>query len=215
MIARTCAADRRGLTLIELILALTVLAIGGTLVSGALSTGLHAWQSGLRSGREELVARILLERLATQLRASVDSPARRSNEDAVAFDAGEDHLRFVTLAAAGAAPVQVFYGLRDGGEGRRLVYREHPWPDKEFFGESRPRREERLAEVTGFAVKAFKRKEESGSGTSAPEVSDEEWSPTDQALPARVSVEILVSAEGEPEARRYQVTIAIPAQGAR
>lgn len=211
MIQRSPGGGQRGLTLIELVLALTILAIAGALVSGALATGLRAWRSGLRSGREEQVARIVLERIATQLRAAVTAPARRGGEETVAFDVGEDRLRFVTLAAAGAAPVQVSYGLQADGAGSHLVYREHPWPDKEFFGGGRPRREEGVAEVTGFAVKAYQAGESSDDGTGQ---SSEEWNPLDQVLPASVSVEILVPAQGEPEPRRYRIRVPILAHGA-
>ena len=164
MTPRRLRGDRRGLTLIELVLTLTILAFAGALVSGAFVTGLRAWQSGLRSGREELVARIVLERIATQLRAAVFSPARHDKGDAVAFDAAEDHLRFVTLAASGAAPVQVFYGLQAGGGDAQLVYREYPWPDKEFFGSGNQRREERIPEITGLSVKVVKRADTSVAG---------------------------------------------------
>ena len=146
--------DRRGLTLIELILTLSILALAGVLVSGALTTSLRAWQSGFSRGREELLARIVVERISAQLRAAVGSPAELTQEPAVAFEAKDHALRFVTCAAAGAAPVQVSYTLEDGPEGGRLVYREYPWPDKDFFGEHRARREEALPTVTGFTVKA-------------------------------------------------------------
>ncbi len=210
MIQRRSGGDQRGLTLIELVLALTILAIAGSLVSGAFATGLRAWRSGLRSGREELVARIVLERIATQLRAAVASPALRGNEKAISFDAGDDYLRFVTLAGSGAAPVQVFYGLLTGDGGMRLVYREHPWPDKEFFSGGRPRREERVAEVKGFSVKAFRGSEGSDAGVDQPPVA---WNRLDQTLPASVSVEIVVPAQGEPEPRRYQILVPLLAHG--
>ena len=82
VIRRRLRGDRRGLTLIELVLTLTILAFAGALVSGAFVTGLRAWQSGLRSGREELVARIVLERIATQLRAAIFSPAKHDKGEA-------------------------------------------------------------------------------------------------------------------------------------
>ena len=201
--------DRRGLTLIELVLTMTILALAGALVTGAFTTGLRAWQSGLRSGREELVARIVLERIATQLRAAIPSPAKRGEEKAVAFDAAADRLRFVTLAAAGAAPVQVSYGLSGDGGKPGLLYREYPWPDKDFFGESRPLREEKVGEVTGFTVQASKRVDTDAADAAAAS-SAEEWSPLDQELPGSVSVGIDITAEGEPEPRHYQITVAIP-----
>jgi len=201
--------DRRGLTLIELVLTMTILALAGSLVSGALATGLRAWKSGLRSGREELVARIVLERIATQLRAAIPSPAKREEENAVAFDAAEDRLRFVTLAAAGTTPVQVSYGLRADGGDTHLLYREYPWPDKDFFGEGRPLREEKVGEVTGFTVKAAKRVASAAAVDAPP---PEEWSPLDQELPASVSVGIDVTAEGQSEPRHYQITVPLPTQ---
>jgi prepilin-type N-terminal cleavage/methylation domain-containing protein len=201
--------DRRGLTLIELVLALTILAVAGALVSGAFATGLRAWQSGVRSGREELVARIVLERIAAQLRAAVEAKIEENHEEVVAFDAGEDYLRFVTTAA-GPAPMQVYYGLAGDGDGRQLVHREYPWPDKEFFGQGRPRREELVAEVTGLTVKVAKRPEDPDSITEAP---SEEWSPLDQVPPASVTVEIVVGAEDATEPRRYEITAPILSGG--
>lgn len=208
MSRRRLRGDRRGLTLIELVLTLTILALAGSLVSGAFVTGLRAWQSGLRTGREELVARIVLERIATQLRAAVSSPADRNGEPAVAFDATEDSLRFVTLAAAGPAPVQVSYRLSADGGAAHLLYSEYPWPDKDFFGAGRPRREERIVEVSGFSVAVVPRSEESGTDTS------EKWSPLDEELPASVSVEIVVNAAGPREPHHYQITVPIPTRGA-
>jgi prepilin-type N-terminal cleavage/methylation domain-containing protein len=215
VIPRRLRSDRRGLSLIELVLTLTILAFAGALVSGAFVTGLRAWQSGLRSGREELVARIVLERIATQLRSAISSPAKHDNGDAIAFDAAEDHLRFVTLAAGGTAPVQVFYGLRGGGAGdAQLVYREYPWPDKEFFGDGRQRSEENIPEITGFSVKAVKRIDTADTGEKDSAAATEDWSPLDEKLPASVSVEIVVSAENRQEPRRYRITVPILTQDA-
>lgn len=206
---RRLSGDQRGLTLIELVLTLTIVALAGTLVSGALATGLRAWQTGLRSGREELVARIVLERIAAQLRSAIVATVKRDSEEVVAFDAGDDFLRFVTLSAAGSAPVQVFYGLRGDGDTPHLVYREYPWPDKNFFSEGRPRLQERVPEVIGFSVKVVKGGERPEEG-EAPETG--EWNPRDKELPASVSIEIAVSAAGRQDARHYRVTVPILAR---
>jgi prepilin-type N-terminal cleavage/methylation domain-containing protein len=219
-VSRACLrGDRRGLTLIELVVTLTILALAGSLVSGAFVTGLRAWQSGLRSGREELVARIVLERIATQLRAAIPSPAERNGEHAVAFDATEDQLRFVTPAAGGPQPVQVSYRLETDGGAPHLVFREYPWPDKDFFAESHPRSEEKIPEVTGFSVKVVKRTHPSDIDTSGLDNQtgaslSEEWSPLDEELPASVSVEIVVNAEGRQEPRQFQITVPVLAQEA-
>jgi prepilin-type N-terminal cleavage/methylation domain-containing protein len=209
---RPSASSTRGLTLIELVITLTILALAGALVSGAFATGLRAWRSGLVSGREELVARIVLERIAAQLRAAVPAPAKRGEADAIAFDAAEDHLRFVTLAAAGDVPVQVYFGLQDAGGDARLVYREHPWPDKHFFDGGRPHREEEVPEVTGLSVKLTRRSDKKEGGDAAAEPEPREWSPLDRELPQSVKVEIVVNSQGSPEPRRYRTTVTIPTQ---
>lgn len=203
-----------GLTLIELILTLSILGLAGVLVSGALTASLRAWQSGFAAGRGEVIARVVLERIAAQLRAVVPSPARLTQQPAIAFEAKEHALRFVTSGAAGAAPVQVSYALEDGPEGGRLVYREYPWPDKDFFGEHRPRREEAVPEVAGFTVTVVKLPDEEPGedGPPQPAQTPGEWSPRDQLLPKSVTVDLALRSEGGAEARSYRITVALAAQ---
>ena len=202
-----------GLTLIELILTLSILALAGVLVSGALATSLRAWQSGFSRGREELIARIVIERVAAQLRAAVASPAKLTQEDAVAFEAKEHALRFVTCAAAGAAPVQVSYTLEDGRDGARLVYREYPWPDKDFFGEHEARREETIPAISGFAVKVTKHPDDPDSlSGAAGAVLPGEWSPLDGILPKSVAVEISLQGAADEEAKVHGVTVTLPSE---
>lgn len=199
-----------GLTLIELVLAMTILSLAGVLVSGAFGTGWRAWQSGLSHGREELVARILAERLSAQLRSAVEAPAEREDKPAVAFAVDDGSLRFVTIAGPGAAPAQVSYSLEGQGGEPHLVYREYPWPDKEFFGESKPRREEDVPEVIGFSVSVRKSADDtaedsafSGDGNVVPE----EWDPADRRLPASVTVEFDVATDDGGEPQRYSIVV--------
>lgn len=205
---RQPAGDQRGLTLIELVLTVSIMAIAGTIVTGALTTALRAWQGGFEHGREELVARIVIERLGAQLRSAVASQVKRDGEAAVAFDATGDSLRFVTLAAAGAAPLQVSYTL---DARNRLLYRELPWPDKDFFGASKPRREESVPEVTGFEVSVTKASDEQDKAAG---VVTGEWTPLDKALPGSVSVEIQVAAGSGKEHLSYKITVPLPTQAA-
>ena len=198
---------RSGLTLIELLITLTILAIAGVLVSGSLTTGLRAWQSGMRHGREDLVARIVVERLAAQLRTAVEAMAVRENNPTIAFSAGEDSLRFVTVATDGGVPVQVSYALEGDGEERHLVYREYPWPDKDFFGASRPRREEKVPEVVGLSVSVKRSTDDPGGDDVDGNVVPEDWDPADQVLPASVTIDVDVAVAGEEEPRRHSVVV--------
>ncbi len=203
------AAGERGLTLIELVLTLTILALAGALVSGALSTGLRAWQSGFARGREDLVARVVVERLAAQLRSVVASPSRREGEDAVAFEVREDALRFVTLSGSGAAPAQVSYALEAGERGPQLVYREYPWPDKEFFGEHQARREERVPEIAGLSVSVTRRADEE---EAEPGLVQREWKPTDGVVPLKVAVELRLRGAGEAAPRTHRLEVTLPSE---
>ena len=208
--------DRSGLTLIELILTLSILGLAGVLVSGALTASLRAWQSGFAAGRGEVIARVVLERVAAQLRAVVPSPARLTQQPAIAFEAKEHALRFVTSGAAGAAPVQLSYTLEDGPDGGRLVYREYPWPDKDFFGEHEARREEVVPEVAGFTVTVVKRPDEEPAEEEQPQATQPpgEWSPRDQVLPKSVTVDLTLRAEAGAEPRTYRIAVALPTQAA-
>ncbi|HEY5998181.1 MAG TPA: prepilin-type N-terminal cleavage/methylation domain-containing protein [bacterium] len=213
---RAAFLDRRGLTLIELILTLSILAVAGVIISGALATSLGAWRSGFTRGREEVVARVVAERIAAQLRAAVPSPTSKEGQDAIAFDAGDRALRFVTCAAAGAAPLQVAYSLEEGEAGPQLVYREYPWPDKDFFKDHKARREETIPDVTGFSVSVVKRPEvepdESVPGTPPPPADEpsQKWSPLDELLPKSVTVEFALGGAAGAEAQSYRVEVALP-----
>lgn len=197
------APDSRGLTLIELVLTLTILAVAGALVAQALSGALRAWNGGMQRGREQLVARIVVERVSEQLRAALPAAARRGEEETLAFDAGEERLRFVT-PAAGAAPMQVSYQLEGQGGERHLVYREHPWPDKDFFGASAVRREEQVPEIALFRVELERADVPQGEDPVA----------ATGMLPQRVVLEIGVHGADGGEGESYRVTVPILAGGA-
>lgn len=210
--SRGARPAERGLTLIEMVLTLTILAVAGSLVFGALSTALRAWQGGFARGRDELVARIVLERLAGQLRSVVVAPARRGNEDVIAFDAGEHALRFVTLLGSGRAPAQVSYAIAEEEGASALVYREYPWPDKDFFSAGKPRREERVPEITGLTVTLTRRPDEenaTGDQLEGP------WSPADGVLPGTVTVEITATQGGDAGPAAYSLTVPLETVGAQ
>jgi type II secretory pathway pseudopilin PulG len=199
------------LTLIELLLTLTILTVAGVLVAGSLNTGLRAWRSAQRHGREELVAALVAERLSAQLRSALPATAKRQGKDAPAFTRGDDWLRFVTISGTDAKPVQVSYSIEgDGGE-RRLVYRQYPWPDKYFFNQSRPESErlpeEPVEEVVGMSVKEVKWRPgdppDDQSGAAAGD-----WDPDKaEMLPESVTVELQVKGGAGVEPKTSSITV--------
>lgn len=196
-----------GLTLLETLLASTILAVAGALVAGAFSAALRSWEAGRDRGREELVARVALERIGSQLRSAVASCVERGREPAIAFDAGEETLRFVTPAVESGAPVQVSYGLARDGGAAALLYREHAWPDKRFFEDPPAHREEVVPEITSFRVSVTRREQEGDAGRPPP--GGKEWEPTDGVLPGKVAIEIGTAAAGG--SGRYGLTVGLAA----
>ncbi len=202
-----------GVTLIEMVLALTILALAGGIIYSSFSTAVGSWNAGFTHGKKDHVARISLDRMAQQLRSAVAATVTKSDREVVAFDSGEDYLRFVTLLPVGnGAPRQVSYSIEDSGNGKELVYREYPWPDKKFFEGGEPIREERLPEIAGLELTLMAGREEVRE-QDVPSVQEEqkEWLPGEVPdLPAEVGVLLTTASEGSRPGESFSVTITIP-----
>ena len=158
-----------GLTLLEVLLAFTILSLSGAIVYGALNTALLSWSAGVTSGRNSQVARIALDRMAQQLSSIVPAVLLDGGERKAAFEADENSLHFVTLLPTGSFPIaQVSYIIEEREEGPQLVYREYPWPDKGFFADPNPVREEALPEIEGMEIATVSGDDETGDGSDFP-----------------------------------------------
>lgn len=202
-----------GLTLLEVLLALTLLSLAGLIIYGGLSTALTSWSAGLVEGRRDQVARIALDRMTQQLKSLVPATMEEKGQPRVVFEARGDHLRFVTLLPVGGSLLaQVSYSLEERGEGKSLVYREYPWPDKAFFEGGEPVREEVLPEITDLKVV-----------TRAPEEEDDDRSALRSAIPrqqgeedlfpAEVQIELVVAGQGAEEGRTFRADVPVLATG--
>lgn len=201
---RRLRRGRQGFTLLEVLLALTILAMAGTIVYSFLATALISWTTGVDRGRTMQVAGIAADRLAQQLKSAVPAGVLKSRLRVAAFDGGEDSLRFVTLLPTGLRTLrQVSYSIEEGEEGTELVYREYPWPDKKFFEEQDPLREERLPEIIGMEVTLRARESEADKTDEG-----DEWSPGMKELPREVEVRLVVAGRGDERGR--SVTVAVP-----
>jgi len=202
--------EARGFTLIEVILALTILALASVVVYSALNTALTSWSVGLIRGRRTQVARIALDRISQQLKSTLATTVQKNDRDVAAFTGDKRSVRFVTLQSVGGAPLAVVsYAAEEGPEGRRLVYREHPWPDKDFFSPGKPWKEEEVPEIVDLEF-VF-RKSEKVEGDGRPEAgAGEDWNPGEgRDPPAEVEVRIVVDGAGPVEERTYRSIIPV------
>ena len=193
-----------GFTLLEVLIALTIVALAGVVVYGALGTAVDAWSAGLVESRRSQVAQIAMERISRQLKSSVPSTVKDGNRVVAAFTGDEHSVRFVTLGAVSGAPVAaVSYAVEDNGEGPRFVYREYPWPDKDFLDPGDPWTEEEVREIVGLSFsfrEAARSSEEEG----------EPWEPgKGRTPPAEVDVTIVIAGDGPPEERSLTTTVPV------
>jgi prepilin-type N-terminal cleavage/methylation domain-containing protein len=190
-----------GLTLLEVMVSLTILSLAMAVVYSSFTTAFTSWSAGLDRGRKEQVARIALERMAQQLKSAI--PATITGEGGrrrPAFVGGEDHLRFVTVLPVGVEgrPAQVSYSIEEVDGESVLVYREYPWPDKDFFEVGDPVKEERVDGIVGMAI-TFRPREENGERGEGgvPREGEEETPPDKEVMPGGVDISLRL--EGDEE----------------
>ena len=126
----TLRPDARGFTLIEIILAVSTLAVVVLLATAALRVGLRAWESGQRRVDLQQESRALVELISDALAGAHPYQGRLglSRERVVLFEGEPDEVRFVTNAApltldAPAVPFHAVVLGRKGENTLRLVER--------------------------------------------------------------------------------------------
>jgi prepilin-type N-terminal cleavage/methylation domain-containing protein len=205
-----------GFTLLEVMVSLMILTLVLAVSYSSFTTALTSWSAGLNRGRKEQVARIALGRMAQQLKSAV--PATITEEGGrrrPAFEGGEDHIRFVTVLPVGIdpLPVQVSYSIEEIDGENRMVYREYPWPDKNFFEIGEPVREESVDEIVGMAITLRPREEkgENGENEGSDTPRDEEDRPQldEDEMPGGVDISLRL--EGD-EDDRHSISVSLQSE---
>lgn len=143
--ARAASHDGRrddwGLTLIEVTLAFSILAVIVVVLAGSLRVGTRAWEAGERQTATRQELRALVELLTETLGSAYPYKGRLglAPERVVLFQGEADELRFVTAAAplvldAPAAPFHAITLRRADDD--RLLWVERLVPAEEPFGET-------------------------------------------------------------------------------
>lgn len=133
-------SDQRGLTLLEVLIALALVGLVGVIAVLSLRLVSHAWERGEVALDTTERVRFVTDLMTRELRSALPYMVRLSeDEQAVAFSGGPTSVRFVTVTRGLAAAVpegglrEVTYALGSGG----LYRTEAPASDRHFFEPSR------------------------------------------------------------------------------
>ncbi len=198
---------RGGFTLLEVLLALTVLAVVVVLLVSALRVGVRAWEAGERRAASQQEVRALAELLTETLSTAVPYRGRLGEglDRGVLFVGERDEVRFVTTAPPLVldVPAAPFHAVRVGqsGEGEvRLT--ERLVPSDEPFGEG-----PHLVLSRSVGELRFEYQDAEG-------LWQDRWEATRNALPAAVRVELAVRDPGRAERKAsFLVSLPLAARG--
>jgi prepilin-type N-terminal cleavage/methylation domain-containing protein len=124
----TLRPDGRGFTLVEVILAVSILAVVVLLATAALRVGLRAWEAGQRRADLQQETRALVELVSEALAGASEYHGRlgQNPERIVLFQGEPEEVRFVTSAPPLTLdnPVAPFHAVvlgRKGQDALRLI----------------------------------------------------------------------------------------------
>jgi len=124
--------SRSGFTLLELVIAVTILSLITIIIGSSFRLGIHAWEKGDKETGEIQRLRILSGLLSQQVASAYPYKMKFEDMDgpAVIFRGGTDELMFVTSTAdtSFGGFKWIKYVYRDGS----LLYKEGLLPDKKL-----------------------------------------------------------------------------------
>jgi prepilin-type N-terminal cleavage/methylation domain-containing protein len=134
-----------GFTLLEIMLALSILALLSLGIAAGLSAGVKAWESGEKNLESFQQKRIVCERLIREISCAIKLNGKLKNEEEakLIFNGESDSLSFITTASAMFSPgiplslkeTQIYV---DPGEG--LIIKESMFSRDDFFNHDKGNR---------------------------------------------------------------------------
>jgi len=199
--------DARGFTLLELIIALSIVGALLVVAFGGLRMAVSAWQRGDERAETQQHTRSVTLTIARAVSAAYPYRAQRiAGEQPILLFTGEPHrISFVTQLSPFPVSVPIAFTavvieLREGGEHPGMVVRQKVLPNHEPFEETPP-----VIEDEGVKGLTFSYLGDSGW--------QDEWKQegTEGGLPRAVRITIDTTGTGTPETDRPTLTVAIGA----
>ncbi len=158
---KAAARNRRGFTILEVMVALVLLSIISLTALEAYRAGLGLWQRQDEEGTGLDTARALLGKLETQVKSA--RPWRFLDEGGrhvLYFRGGKDAVEFITLVGLSSergvgslhAVRYALVGEEGGEKGPRLLVEEYAWPRRGFPEGEEPVIREEIGGVSGFVL---------------------------------------------------------------
>ena len=197
---------QRGFTLLELVLALSIVAAMLAIVFGGLRVGVRAWQRGEERTESQQHSRSLNALLAQSLGGTTPylSAAAAGVQPEVLFQGQSDKLSFVTVSAPFPLPALIAFTAVtlsiDEGDRPGLAVREKALPNEEPFEDVPPI----VVDPTFTAVRFRYLRDAEGSW-------EETWDGAqERAVPRAVEVTLTTMVRGQP-VEQPPVSVAIRA----
>lgn len=192
-------ADARGFTLLELIVALLLMALMASVLFGSLRLASRSWDSGEAKAVQVSEMRQTQEFLRAQLSSQFPQRLRKVAEFPLLFGGERDEIRYVAAlpprVADGGNLVFRLAVVRNGDRGQLVLERANPEPDAPappgFAGAERSV----LAEGIGALKLGYFGRDANASDADAPTWRDRWEDP--QRLPLLVRIEVIPE-KGEP-----------------
>lgn len=211
--------SRKGFTLLELVITITLLCIVVVILSGALRLGIRAWEKG--EARIEVIQSPIrvLELIGRQIASTLPHQIKKGGTTVALFNGEARRLEFVSLSALStmrdAGAVHVVYRLHENTDSKEeslFLFEEPLWAfnstDKKAGDETRNWRE-MLGGVSSLSFEYGDRTE------TADELSwTKEWRTDKQkGIPAAVRVSVATAPDSPPFSLVVRIPTEIPNDG--
>ena len=210
--------EESGFTLLEVMVALTILSLMLLLIFGAFRLGLSVWERGEVTKEEYQRLRIVSQMLSQQIKSMVPYKIKtqKAEADYIAFEGKANSLKFVSaLPIKQKAPGGFVYAIyrfnEDGKEGGRLTLFEQRVLNKDFLEED-PKEELGISLLEGISSMTFEYYREEDSENNQDGGWFEEWSSKEEKELPR-AVRITIKGNGKKGGASAPVTLltSIPA----
>jgi general secretion pathway protein J len=209
---------KRGFTLIEVVITLTILGLICLIIFGAFRLGLSAWERGESVKDEYQKVRIVSQLITQQVKSAVPYKIKpqEAEGDYLAFEGDARSLRFVSaLPIKGKQPEGFVYAKyefkEEGSEGGRLILYEEKALNKDFFAEE-PKEELGVSLLEGVSSVRFEYFREEDPLNNQQEEWVEEWRAKDEKrLPKALKMTIIRKNQKGTEEPPITVLASLPA----